>query len=175
MMHKAWCSIEKVPYCFPRSSIKFQGHTGWKIDDLDQIWARLLGRSQLSNPSDLPCYLWRMKSKLCTTKIYYSLLQTMLGRDQSQTCFQCQKVCLQLRRHFSKSQAPLFHHLSICHSFPLDKWDIFENLGVHQPSWGCIPLPYQIRYDTTVKHSNSQNDMALMWNTMLLKAFCHWR
>ena len=33
--------------CF-RSCIKFQGHTGWKIDDLDKIWARLLGRSQLS-------------------------------------------------------------------------------------------------------------------------------
>ena len=46
------CSI---PYYFSRSSIKFQGHTGWKINDLDQIWARLLGRSQLSNPSDLPC------------------------------------------------------------------------------------------------------------------------
>ena len=30
MMHKAWCSIEEVPYCFPRSSIKFQGHTGQK-------------------------------------------------------------------------------------------------------------------------------------------------
>ena len=56
MMHKVWCNIQEVPYCFPRSSIKFQGHTGWKIDDLDQIWARLLGRSQLSNPSDLPCF-----------------------------------------------------------------------------------------------------------------------
>ena len=55
MMHKAWCSIEEVPYCFPRPSIKFQGHKGQKIDDFDQIWARLLGRSQLSNPSDLPC------------------------------------------------------------------------------------------------------------------------
>ena len=28
---------------------------GWKINDLNPIWARLLGRSQLSNPSDLPC------------------------------------------------------------------------------------------------------------------------
>ena len=27
MLHKAWSSIEEVPYCFPRSSIKFQGHT----------------------------------------------------------------------------------------------------------------------------------------------------
>ena len=55
MMHKAWSSIEEVPYCFWRSSVKFQGHTGWKIDDWNPIWVRLLGRSQLSNPSDLPC------------------------------------------------------------------------------------------------------------------------
>ena len=32
---KAWCSIEEVAYCFPRSSIKFQGHTGQKIADFD--------------------------------------------------------------------------------------------------------------------------------------------
>ena len=107
MMHKAWRRIEEVPYCFSRSSIKFQGHTqdkklliltrivrfqtvnqvlihqwiwndaqsltlsrrgtvlffevihqiwrshGWKIDNLNPIWVRLLGRFQLSNPSDL--------------------------------------------------------------------------------------------------------------------------
>ena len=45
-----------MPYCFLGSSIKYQGHTGWKIDDLNPVWVRLLGRSQLSNPSDLPCY-----------------------------------------------------------------------------------------------------------------------
>ena len=54
---EAWCNIEQVPYYFSRSSIKFQSHTGWKIDGLDQIWARLLGRSQLSNPSDLSCFV----------------------------------------------------------------------------------------------------------------------
>ena len=43
-----------------RSSIKFQGHTGWKIDDLSPVWGRLLGRSQLSNPSDLPCSSWTL-------------------------------------------------------------------------------------------------------------------
>ena len=57
MIHKAWSSIEEVPYCFWRSSIKYQGHTGWKIDDLNPVSVRLLGRSQLSNPSDLPCWL----------------------------------------------------------------------------------------------------------------------
>ena len=69
MLHKAWSSIEEVPYCFWRSSVKFQGHSAkkivdfdlnyafpdWKIDDLNPIWVRLLGRSQLSHPSDLPC------------------------------------------------------------------------------------------------------------------------
>ena len=44
MMHKAWRSIE-VPYCFSRSSIKFHGHTGGKIDDLNPIWDYLAGRS----------------------------------------------------------------------------------------------------------------------------------
>ena len=36
------------------SSIKFQSHIGWKTDDW-QFYARILGRSQLSNPSHLPC------------------------------------------------------------------------------------------------------------------------
>ena len=110
MMHKAWSSIEEVPYCFARSYVKLQGHTALKIVDFDPNWAfpdcnsslespmarkcctkletakkrcpivfqghpsnfkvtrdktspiltqigcfRTIGRSQLSNPSDLPC------------------------------------------------------------------------------------------------------------------------
>ena len=110
MMHKAWSSIEEVPYCFSRSSVKFQGHIALKIVEFDSNWAfpdcnsslnsamamkcctkletakkrcpivnqghpsnfkvtrdktspiltqigrfRTIGRSQLSNPSDLPC------------------------------------------------------------------------------------------------------------------------
>ena len=50
------CSAEEVPYCLSRSSIKFQGHTGWKIDDLNPIWVRLIWRLQLSNSSDLSCF-----------------------------------------------------------------------------------------------------------------------
>ena len=111
MMHKAWSSIEEVPYCFSRSSIKFQGDIALKIVEFDSNWAfpdcnsslnspmamkcctkletpkkrcpivfqghpwnfkvtrdktspiltqigrfRTIGRSQLSNPSDLPCF-----------------------------------------------------------------------------------------------------------------------
>ena len=112
IMHKAWSSIEEVPYCFARSSVKFQGRTALKIVEFDPDWAfpdcnssfnspmatkyctkletakercpivfqghpsnfkvtrdktspiltqighfRTIGRSQLSNPSDLPCLL----------------------------------------------------------------------------------------------------------------------
>ena len=55
MMHKAWRCIGEVPYNFLRSFIKFQGHMEWKTDNLYPIWVRLPGRSQLSNPRDLPC------------------------------------------------------------------------------------------------------------------------
>ena len=41
MMLKAWHSIEKVPYCFFRSSIKFQGYMGKKIDDLIPILSKI--------------------------------------------------------------------------------------------------------------------------------------
>ena len=32
-------TAREVPYCFPRSSIKFQGHTGQNITDFDPNWA----------------------------------------------------------------------------------------------------------------------------------------
>ena len=39
MLHKAWNSKVEMPYCFPRSSIKFQGHTVQNITDFDPNWA----------------------------------------------------------------------------------------------------------------------------------------
>ena len=39
MLHKAWNSKGETPYCFPRSSIKFQGHTVQNITDFDPNWA----------------------------------------------------------------------------------------------------------------------------------------
>ena len=41
MLHKAWNSKGEMPYCFPRSSIKFQGHTVQNITDFDPNWAFL--------------------------------------------------------------------------------------------------------------------------------------
>ena len=39
MLHKAWNSKGEMPYCFPRSSIKFQGYTIQNITDFDPNWA----------------------------------------------------------------------------------------------------------------------------------------
>ena len=56
MVHNAKRGKEELPYWSPRPSVEFQGHMGWKIDDLNPpIWIRLLGQSLLTNPSDLPC------------------------------------------------------------------------------------------------------------------------
>ena len=37
MMHKAWCNIGEVPYCFSRSSVKFEGDTAKNLSILTQI------------------------------------------------------------------------------------------------------------------------------------------
>ena len=57
MMHKAWSSIEEVPYCFSRSSVKFQGHTALKIVEFDPNWAFPDCNSSLKSP---------MATKWCT-------------------------------------------------------------------------------------------------------------
>ena len=51
MMHNAWHSIEEVPIVFRGHPSNFKGKNQWFESNL-----RLLGQSQLSNPSDLPCY-----------------------------------------------------------------------------------------------------------------------
>ena len=57
MMHKAWSSKEEVPYCFSRSSVKFQGHTALKIVEFDPNWAFPDCNSSLKSP---------MATKWCT-------------------------------------------------------------------------------------------------------------
>ena len=49
-MHKAWSSIEEVPYCFSRSSVKFQGHTALKSVEFDPDWAFPDCNSSLNSP-----------------------------------------------------------------------------------------------------------------------------
>ena len=57
MMHRAWCCLREVPYCFSRSFVKFQGHTAKKIVDFDPHWAFPDCNSSLNSP---------MTTKWCT-------------------------------------------------------------------------------------------------------------
>ena len=50
MMHKAWSTIEEVPYCFARSSVKFQRRTALKIVKFDPDWAFPDCNSSLNSP-----------------------------------------------------------------------------------------------------------------------------
>ena len=62
-MHRAWSSIVKVPYCFSRSYVKFQGHTVKKIVEFDPNWAFPDSNSSLNSPMAMKCC-----SKLGTAK-----------------------------------------------------------------------------------------------------------
>ena len=53
MIYKAWSSIEEVPYCSSRSSIKFQGHTGQKIANFKPNWVFLDCNCSWNSPMGL--------------------------------------------------------------------------------------------------------------------------
>ena len=55
MMHRTLSNIEEVAYCFSRSSVKFQGHTGQKIADFDLNWPFPDCISSLNLPMALKC------------------------------------------------------------------------------------------------------------------------
>ena len=55
MLHKAWSSIEEMPYCFSRSSVKFQGHTALKVVEFDPDWVFPDFNSSLNSPMATKC------------------------------------------------------------------------------------------------------------------------
>ena len=55
MMHRAWSSIEGVPYCFARSSVKCQGRTALKLIEFDPNWAFPDCNSSLNSPMAMKC------------------------------------------------------------------------------------------------------------------------
>ena len=55
MMHRDWSSIVEVPYCYSRSSVKFQDHTALKIVEFDPNWAFPDCNSSLNSPMTMKC------------------------------------------------------------------------------------------------------------------------
>ena len=93
MIDKAWSSIVEVPYCFPRSYIKFQGHTALKIVEFDPNWAFRDCNSSLNSPMAMKCctkletakercpiVFQGHPSNLKVTRYKTSLILTQIGR-----------------------------------------------------------------------------------------------
>ena len=113
MMHKAWSSIEEVPYCFARSSVQFQGCTALKIVEFDPDWAFPDCNSSLNSP---------MVTKWCTKlEVAQKRCPIVFSCDQAalQMVFSvCPSVRLSvcLSHLFSCDQAALWMVQSVCPS-----------------------------------------------------------
>ena len=107
MMHKAWSSIEEVPYCFPRSSVQFQGRTALKIVEFDPDLAFPDCNSSLNSPIATKwCTKLELAQKMCP--IVFSCDQAAL-----QMVFSVRlSVCLSVRL-FVTPFSPCSHHCII--------------------------------------------------------------
>ena len=89
MMHKAGSSIEEVPYCFWKSSVKFQGHTGQKMADFDP---------NLAFPDCNSSLNWPMAMKWCT-KLWSSI-------GEVPYCFS--RSSIKFQGHTGQKKSPIF-------------------------------------------------------------------
>ena len=107
-MHKAWKRVEEVPYCFSRSSVKFQGHTALKIVKFDPDWAFPDCNLSLNSPT---------ATKWCT-KLEVALKRCPIVFSCDQAALQmvfsvCLSVCPSVRLSVCPSVTPFWlcsHH-----------------------------------------------------------------
>ena len=146
MMHKAWSSIEEVPYCFSRSSVKFQGHTALKIVEFDPKWAFPDCNSSLNSPMAKKCCtkLETVKercpivfqghpSNFKVTRYKNSPILTQIGRfrtiGQSQLSNPSDLPC-SLKNEFRVIKKPHLRYVALIDSV----WG-YRLTGVGVPSW----------------------------------------
>ena len=104
MVHRAWRSIVKVPYCFSRSYVKFQGHTALKIIEFDPNWAFPDSNSSLNSPMAMKCC-----TKLETAKERYPIVFQGHPSNFKVTRDKTSPILTQIGRfqiigHYSRSQ-----------------------------------------------------------------------
>ena len=78
----ALCCLAEVPYCFSRSSVKFQGHTALKILKFDPDWAFPDCNSSLNSPMAPKCCT-KLEVALKRCPIVFSCDQAALWMVQS--------------------------------------------------------------------------------------------
>ena len=164
MMHKAWSSIGEVPYCFSRTCVKFQGHTGQKIADFDPNWAFPDYNFSLNSP---------MALKWCTT---------LCGIEQVLYCFS--KSSIKFQGHTGQKNHQFWSQLSVC-GLQL-KFDFTDGFEMMHKAWWCIQeVPYCFRghpsdFTTTqAENRRFESNLRLLGRSQLsnpsdLPCFCIW-
>ena len=104
-MHKAWCCLGEVPYCFSRSSVKLQGHTAKK--SLTQIGPSLPAvREKRSGKSPCKILFLKVREKSGNSvKSQGKILDMGSQWKVSEFCDEC------LRYFFFLSQSYIFMFL----------------------------------------------------------------
>ena len=123
-MHKASRSIEKVPYYFFRSSAKFQGHNGRKIDYLNQILSKIT--RLLADVKSLRFDLFLLYFHIIMHSFLYFLRHDTIFPAHSPTGgleFSNENI----QQHCGKSGHPVFSNYVYQHWFHfLCKWNTVE-------------------------------------------------
>ena len=115
-MHKAWSSIEEMPYCFSRLYVKLQGHTALKIVKFHPDWSFPDCNSILNSP---------MAQKWCT-KLAVVLKRCLIA-------FSCDQAALWMVQSVRPSVRP-----SVCLSVCLSH--LFDYVPIIVSSWNFQEL-----------------------------------
>ena len=123
MMHKAWSRIEEVPYCFSRSSIKFQGHTALKIVEFYPNWAFPDCNSSLNSPMAMKCC-----TKLETAKERCPIVFQGHPSNFKVTRYKTSPILIQIGhfRTVGRSQLSNPSDLSCFTRFDMNSWSLSE-------------------------------------------------
>ena len=139
MKHKAWCSTEEVPYCFSRSSIKFEGHMDRKSYDLNPIFSKITRLVAAIKSRRFALFWYKHWNTLDLT--LHPLLAVIFHWEGSwchsppyTIWHSVLAVTLLLMPWFSVSSC----HQQPLHLIMLDKWVL-----VFHKKWFQLPVPYQ--------------------------------
>ena len=133
MMHRARSSIVEVPYCFSRSSVKFQGHMALKIVEFDPKWAFLDCNSSLNSPMAMKCC-----TKLETAKERCPIVFQGHLSNFKVTRYKTSPILTQIGRFRTIGQSQLSNPSDLpCYWNPHYSNDIWPVIHYSAVTWPC--------------------------------------
>ena len=171
MMHKAWSSIEEVPYCFSRSSVKFQGHTALKIVEFHPNWAFPDCYSSLNAPMAMKCY-----TKLDTAKERCPIVFQGHPSNFKVTRDKTSPILTQIGRFrtIGRSQLSNLSDLPCCFTMPSSMQSSVKCKHSSTPG-SLVTLSNSFLWYTTIKCRADSRFAPSQWERLLQsKAVSHW-